>query len=214
MDAEEPKPCLLALLLSQASGGGEDLSKLKVSELLQKARAAGVPKAALDDVYDAKNPKAVVLALLTAAAPAAAAAPPAEDLSKLKVSELLQKARAAGVPKAALADVYDAEDPKAAVLTLLTTAPAVAAGSSSAARIQLYFKLTEEQWFWPADQVRRRQLASALYLNMACDPRLAERRSSLAGHHGCRRASRAAWPGRPAHFPRQGALTTPSISLQ
>eukprot|EP01048_Picozoa_sp_COSAG05_P004854 COSAG05_NODE_275_length_12406_cov_12.621841_17_plen_181_part_00 len=76
-----------------------ELSTLQTSKLLQRARAAGVTQEELDQAADRDDPHSVLVGMIAALE----AAGPDEldelrtELEHLKISQLLQRARAAGV---------------------------------------------------------------------------------------------------------------------
>ena len=125
---------LIGRLRKDAAAVAEGLQMQKVSELLIKAREAGLPKAVLDEAMDADEPKAVLIAelapLLAASAPnCAAEASGSSDctstgvveaaLSQKKLSALVIQAREAGVPKSAMDEALDADVPRTALTALI-----------------------------------------------------------------------------------------------
>ena len=137
-DSEDQKAALVSLvtgLLAADSDGLEqrraELEQFKVSELLQRARAAGVAKKALDEASDSGDPKGVLVGLmleaantetLTQANKNAAEHKLRAELESLKVSDLLQRARAVGMAQKALDEAADSDDQKQVLVGLLLEA--------------------------------------------------------------------------------------------
>merc|ERR1711969_516943 len=94
------------------------LAGLRLKELRQRAREAGVDADELEEATDADNPKAAVTALILEHMPAEAA--PGHGLKKelegLRLKELRARAKAAGIDEDALEDANDADEPKGAVI--------------------------------------------------------------------------------------------------
>jgi hypothetical protein len=100
-------------------GGGlraselQALSELKPSELRRRAQAAGVDEEALDEALDAADTQAALLELIAARSAAGEDGGAAElraELSKLKITTLIQRASAAGVEQAAIEQAEDSGD--------------------------------------------------------------------------------------------------------
>ena len=126
-----------------------ELSCLKLSQLRQRARAAGVDQEKLLDILDSDNPKDALVSLLAAAsAPAigggssdTAAAKAAhqqklqaleEELSQLRLGQLEKRALQEGVGVEELDDAADGEQPKAAIIQLILARQPARAGSDDA----------------------------------------------------------------------------------
>ena len=97
---------------------GEELRKMKMSELQKRARACGVSSDRVDDAADAADPKADLIGLITSAFAATADRMRAE-LGQLKMSQLQKRARAAGADGEKVDDAADATDPKAELIELI-----------------------------------------------------------------------------------------------
>ena len=101
---------------------------MRLSELKQRAVAAGLDEATVDGVDDADDPKGALIAtLLALPAPAAAGAGARrQELELLKLSALKRLAVAAGAPRELVGGVDDADDPKQAAIAIVLDAEAVA----------------------------------------------------------------------------------------
>ena len=86
----------------------EELLSLRLSELLKRAAAAGVPAATVNAATDAEDPKSSVVRLI---------------YGQARLSELIKRAEAAGVPASAINAATDTADPKRTVVDLLLAAP-------------------------------------------------------------------------------------------
>jgi lambda repressor-like predicted transcriptional regulator len=113
-------------------GGGEPLVALRrelldlhLTELMRRARRSGVAEEELEDTMDSDAPKAAVISLLLQRAQSAAEAQlaKADKLGRLGLKQLRREARQAGVDETHLDDAMDSADPKAAVISLLLSAP-------------------------------------------------------------------------------------------
>jgi hypothetical protein len=141
-DDDSPKEAVIVLLLLQATlapsaatgqrtrkpDGSEqlraELEQRKVSELLQRARVAGVAQAVLDEAADSEDQKGTLVSLVAQLEFGASDGSEQlrAELEQLKVSEVLQRARVAGVAQAALDEAADSEDQKGTLVDLLLKA--------------------------------------------------------------------------------------------
>ena len=143
LDSDTPKTTLVQVIVVASSNASESvtgeqlcaqLMQLKVSELLQRARTAGVEQEVLDETADSNDQKGVLVSLVleTAFAAASTSASRANqkvaeenlwtELQALKVSELLKRARAVGIDQEAIDDAADCENQKQALASLLLDA--------------------------------------------------------------------------------------------
>jgi hypothetical protein len=105
-----------------AGAGRAELEALKPSARRKRAAAAGVPAAELEQAEDAEDPRAALIDLILAREASAAVVPElarAAELQTLKPSARRKRAAAAGVPAAKLEEAEDAEDPRAALISLI-----------------------------------------------------------------------------------------------
>ena len=99
------------------------LGRLRVSELLERARSLGAHEHVLDELLDTEQPQAELIELILERM----AQPPVDrvgghleaELATLTVKELRARATAAGVVDVALEQARDALDPRVAIINLI-----------------------------------------------------------------------------------------------
>jgi hypothetical protein len=108
----------------------QEFMKLRPTQLKQRARESGVDAAAIDATDDADVPKEALIALLLALSEDSRNVEEEEEeevarvaLAGMRVTELKRRARAAGVPEAAIDEADDAPSPKEALVALLLSPP-------------------------------------------------------------------------------------------
>ena len=104
-----------------------ELAALKNSELKKRAKASGASEEQLDDVDDAIDQRAALVALIVALE--AAPTPLREELAAFKNSELKKRAKAGGASDEQLDGVDDAPDQRTALIDLIVAMEATPAGS-------------------------------------------------------------------------------------
>jgi hypothetical protein len=148
MDGEHPKADLIALIVGHlatdadgcfnrsprddaaVSDAGsiamaqvtEELARLKLGALQQRALDSGIDPAAITVALDNHDPKATLLAVVveaTLAGASAASAALEAELWQLRLGQLQQRARDGGMAAAELVEALDDEDPKQRLIHLL-----------------------------------------------------------------------------------------------
>ena len=121
-----------------------ELSALRLKELRKRARDSGVDSTLLEDAADSDDPKSAVIELLIA--DQLSSAGPSEvdlraELELLRLKELRGRAKAAGISTDALEDAADSDDPKSAVIELLTADQLATEQHTSGAMVALRAEL-------------------------------------------------------------------------
>eukprot|EP01046_Picozoa_sp_COSAG06_P022819 COSAG06_NODE_1787_length_8398_cov_5.335944_5_plen_549_part_00 len=164
-DADDVKAAIIALIVSAESAetpkpapAAEDrphfgratdtlraeLSALRLKELRKRARDSGVDSTLLEDAADSDDPKSAVIELLIADQLSSAGPSEADlraELELLRLKELRGRAKAAGISTDALEDAADSDDPKSAVIELLTADQLATEQHTSGAMVALRAEL-------------------------------------------------------------------------
>jgi hypothetical protein len=120
------------------------LSVLRLKELRKRARDSGVDSTLLEDAADSDDPKSAVIELLIADQLSSAGPSEADlraELELLRLKELRGRAKAAGISTDALEDAADSDDPKSAVIELLTADQLATEQHTSGAMVALRAEL-------------------------------------------------------------------------
>ena len=96
----------------------QQLQEMKVTALQKRAISEGVDAQAADDALDDDDPKAALIALITASADSGDAEL-RRELESLRLKELRARARRQGVDDAAMEEAIDSDDPRQAFVELL-----------------------------------------------------------------------------------------------
>ena len=115
----------------------------------KRARDSGVDSTLLEDAADSDDPKSAVIELLIA--DQLSSAGPSEvdlraELELLRLKELRGRAKAAGISTDALEDAADSDDPKSAVIELLTSDQLATEQHTSGAMVALRAELEAMQF--------------------------------------------------------------------
>ena len=99
----------------------EELARLKVSALEQRALAVGASADATEDALDDDDPKAALIGLIVSCAGSSGGggAELRRELEGLRLKELRARARSEGVGAEAMAAAMDSDDPRAALVEAL-----------------------------------------------------------------------------------------------
>eukprot|EP01047_Picozoa_sp_COSAG01_P028404 COSAG01_NODE_1906_length_8932_cov_6.105263_7_plen_1049_part_00 len=137
-DTDEPKESLIALILELAAPADPlvalraELAELKLGELSQRAKAAGVDEHAVLDALDADDAKAALIALILARSAAPAPDPLEElraELSELRLGALSKRAREAGASEEQVMAAQDTDEPKESLIALILVASSTKLGN-------------------------------------------------------------------------------------
>jgi hypothetical protein len=123
--AARPKPSGTSALASEFAG-------LKLGELSQRAKAAGVDEHAVLDALDADDAKAALIALILARSAAPAPDPLEElraELSELRLGALSKRAREAGASEEQVMAAQDTDEPKESLIALILVASSTKLGN-------------------------------------------------------------------------------------
>ena len=126
-----------------------ELSALRLKELRKRARDSGVDSTLLEDAADSDDPKSAVIELLIADQLSSAGPSEADlraELELLRLKELRGRAKAAGISTDALEDAADSDDPKSAVIELLTADQLATEQHTSGAMVALRAELEAMQF--------------------------------------------------------------------